>query len=107
MKILDYSRKNRLSKWEKGASYKKLDYESTLIALDEWMQDHGISPHAYYVRHKTHNNLDEELFQHSKYLNNAINNSLGSFGKAMEILGYIRTTRSTWEKENSEGTPLD
>jgi len=106
MQILDYSRKNRLSKWEKGSSYKKLDHESTLIALDEWMQEYGISPQAYYVRHKKHNNLDEETFQYSKNLNNAIQTYLGSFGKAMEILGYTKTSRSTWEKENSEGPPL-
>ena len=77
--------------------YKKLDYESTLIALDEWMREYAISPQAYYVRHKTHNNLDEETFQYSKYLNNAIQTYLGSFSKAMEI--WHKVISFEYEKE--------
>ena len=99
MKILGYSQKNRISKWEKGASHQEWDCKSTLIALDVWMLEYGISPQAYYRRHKTHNNLDEKTFQYSRTLNQATQTHLGTFSEAMKILGYSKITRSTWKKK--------
>ena len=99
IEILGYSQKNRISKWEKGASYQKWDEKLTLMALDKWMQEYGISPQAYFVRYKTHNHLDEKIFQYSKTLNQAIRNHIGTFSEAMIILGYSKKHhQAEWKK---------
>ena len=101
MEILGYSQKNRLSKWTKGVNYRTWTPESTLLALDEWMQEYGISPQAYRYRHKKHNNLDSETDDNAKSLIQAIQ-KLGSFEELMRGLGFSRKDRlSNWKKDVS------
>jgi len=99
MKTLGYSQKNRVSKWEKGVSHKIWTRESTLIALDEWVQKYRISPEAYYSRHKIINNLDDATVQYSKTLYLASRNHIGKNSDAMKILGYSKKHhQAEWKK---------
>jgi hypothetical protein len=78
----------------------KWTQESVLIALDEWMEEYGVTPQAYYLRQKSQNNPWDEVCSYARSIYRGTGKHVGTFAEAMEILGWSQKhRRSKWEKE--------
>jgi len=80
--------------------YRRWDKESSLLSLDEWLQEYGISPQAYHIRFKKHGEGDEKIAKYASSLTSAILKHCGKLNETIVKLGYWRENRLSHWKRN-------